>query len=171
MKKKIFSILAKTKKSGITDHQNNEGQKEDLELPFFELSTIVCATNNFSFKNKLGEGGFGSVYKVSLWCACTKEIKMMKYSFSLFSFQNLAICKWEFQGTLEDNQEIAVKRLSRSSGQGLNEFKNEVRLIAKLQHRNLVKLLGCCIQQEEKILIYEYMPNKSLDCFIFGLNP
>ncbi|KAK4576411.1 hypothetical protein RGQ29_027107 [Quercus rubra] len=117
----------------LEDHQNNEGQKEDLELPFFELSTIVCATNNFSFKNKLGEGGFGSVYK----------------------------------GTLEDNQEIAVKRLSRSSGQGLNEFKNEVRLIAKLQHRNLVKLLGCCIQQEEKILIYEYMPNKSLDCFIF----
>ena len=65
-KKKIFSISAKTKKSGITDHQNNEGQKEDLELPFFELSTIVYATENFSFKNKLGEGGFGSVYKVSL---------------------------------------------------------------------------------------------------------
>ncbi|KAJ7981663.1 Receptor protein kinase [Quillaja saponaria] len=108
-------------------------QKEDLELPLFDLSTIATATDNFSIDNKLGEGGFGPVYK----------------------------------GKLEDGKEIAVKRLSRSSGQGLNEFKNEVILIARLQHRNLVKLLGCCIHDEEKLLIYEYMPNKSLDSFIF----
>ncbi|XP_070677316.1 G-type lectin S-receptor-like serine/threonine-protein kinase At4g27290 [Malus domestica] len=110
-------------------------QKEDLELPLFDLMTIVSATSNFSIENKLGEGGFGSVFK----------------------------------GTMENGQEIAVKRLSKSSRQGLDEFKNEVTHIAKLQHRNLVKLLGCCIQEDEMILIYEFMPNKSLDFFIFGL--
>ncbi|XP_060675130.1 G-type lectin S-receptor-like serine/threonine-protein kinase At4g27290 isoform X2 [Ziziphus jujuba] len=119
--------------SAIMNNQNNESQTQNLEVLFFNLDKIVKATNNFSSSNKLGEGGFGPVYK----------------------------------GTLEDGQEIAVKRLSRSSLQGVNEFKNEVILIAKLQHRNLVKLLGCCVQGEEKMLVYEYMPNNSLDSFIF----
>nr|XP_043609056.1 cysteine-rich receptor-like protein kinase 15 [Erigeron canadensis] len=99
----------------------------------FELDTIEAATNNFSIHNKIGEGGFGRVYK----------------------------------GILQNGQEIAVKRLSKSSGQGALEFKNEVVLLAKLQHRNLVRLLGFCLQTEEKILIYEYVPNHSLDFFLF----
>ncbi|XP_062082943.1 G-type lectin S-receptor-like serine/threonine-protein kinase At4g27290 [Humulus lupulus] len=110
-----------------------ESQDDDLDVPLFDLHTINTATNNFSENNKLGEGGFGPVYK----------------------------------GILEGGQEIAVKRLSICSGQGVNEFKNEIKLIAKLQHRNLVKIFGYCIRRETKLLIYEYMSNKSLDYFIF----
>ncbi|KAM4121423.1 hypothetical protein ACB094_01G004700 [Castanea mollissima] len=113
--------------------QNIDGQSEDMEVTFCTLATIATATDNFSSNNKLGEGGFGLVYK----------------------------------GTVVDGNEIVVKRLSWSSGQGLKEFKNEVILIAKLQHRNLVRLLGYCIEGDEKILIYEYIPNGSLDSFIF----
>ncbi|XP_050367520.1 cysteine-rich receptor-like protein kinase 44 isoform X2 [Argentina anserina] len=122
----------KQKEMGIMGQKNDE-QNEDLELPLYSLSTIMNATDSFSSNKKLGEGGFGPVYK----------------------------------GILKDGQEIAVKRLSQTSGQGAAEFKNEVILIAKLQHRNLVKLLGCCIEGEEKLLVYEYMSNRSLDFYIF----
>ncbi|KAK7280212.1 hypothetical protein RJT34_25274 [Clitoria ternatea] len=103
---------------------------ETLQLDF---TAIMAATNNFSDANKLGQGGFGSVYK----------------------------------GRLSNGQEVAVKRLSGNSMQGDMEFKNEVLLVAKLQHRNLVKLLGFCLERKERILVYEFVPNKSLDFLIF----
>ncbi|KAK1305044.1 Receptor-like serine/threonine-protein kinase SD1-8 [Acorus calamus] len=116
-------------------YYSDRSSKEGMDLPLFDLDTMKMATDNFSDTNKIGEGGFGPVYK----------------------------------GSLKGDQKIAVKRLSRNSTQGPDEFKNEVVLIAKLQHRNLVRLLGCCIEGDERMLIYEYMPNKSLDTFIFDV--
>lgn len=72
------------------------------------------------------------------------------------------------QGVLYNGQEIAVKRLHKITRHGEEQFKNEVSVISKLQHRNLVRLLGYCIHKEERILVYEYLPNNSLDSILFG---
>ena len=163
----LLIILHKTDSNETTSQ--NGGQEEDLELPLFSICTITTATDNFSLNNKLGEGGFGPVYRVSFSYAnlrTTWKSETFRVTKRFATF----LLMWDFQGKLEDGQEIAVKRLAMGSRQGINEFKKEVKVIANLQHWNLVKLLGCCIQGEEKLLVYEYMPNKSLDSFIFGEN-
>uniref|UniRef100_A0A1U7WRF3 non-specific serine/threonine protein kinase n=1 Tax=Nicotiana sylvestris TaxID=4096 RepID=A0A1U7WRF3_NICSY len=122
------------KESLVTDDIN---QAKFEELLVYNFDILASATDNFHLSSKLGQGGFGPVYK----------------------------------GKLPEGKEIAVKRLSQSSGQGLEEFMNEVVVISKLQHRNLVKLLGCCTERGEKMLVYEYMPKRSLDAYLFGSNP
>ncbi|XP_050131517.1 cysteine-rich receptor-like protein kinase 10 [Malus sylvestris] len=120
-------------RNNAPSQENGRDDTKTLESLQIDLGTIETATNKFSDNNKLGEGGFGVVFK----------------------------------GTLANEQEIAVKRLSKSSKQGVQEFKNEVALVAKLQHRNLVGLLGFCLEGEEAVLVYEYVPNQSLDYFLF----
>ncbi|XP_031124013.1 G-type lectin S-receptor-like serine/threonine-protein kinase At1g67520 [Ipomoea triloba] len=116
-------------------HELNNG--ENVSIKVFTYEWIVATTNNFSLNCKLGQGGFGTVYK----------------------------------GVTPEGQEVAIKQLSERSKQGIVEFKNEVILIAKLQHTNLVKLLGFCIHKDQKMLIYEFMLNKSLDFYLFDQNP
>nr|GEU45997.1 probable LRR receptor-like serine/threonine-protein kinase At1g53430 [Tanacetum cinerariifolium] len=117
------------------------GDKEDKELRALELQTgyyslrqIKSATHNFDSANKIGEGGFGPVYK----------------------------------GVLPDGSEIAVKQLSARSKQGNREFVTEIGMISALQHPNLVKLYGCCIEGKELLLVYEYLINNSLARALFG---
>ncbi|KAL9669866.1 hypothetical protein QQ045_007416 [Rhodiola kirilowii] len=131
----LFEINLESTKGDLSSGKPVDSDKNyDPGLPLFSFESVAAATDNFSIENKLGEGGFGPVFK----------------------------------GTLLKGMEIAVKRLSKLSGQGIEELQNEAMLIARLQHRNLVRLLGCCLEREEKILIYEYMPNKSLDGFLFN---
>ncbi|CAN1124104.1 Cysteine-rich receptor-like protein kinase 10 [Linum perenne] len=109
---------------------DDDSSSETLSIPFTVLQEATC---KFSDENKLGQGGFGVVYK----------------------------------GKMLDGKEVAVKRLLTSSSQGLEELKTEVMLVAKLEHTNLVRLLGFCIQGKEKLLVYEYLPSGSLDHLLF----
>ncbi|KAK6946805.1 S-locus glycoprotein domain, partial [Dillenia turbinata] len=140
------------------DDSEWRSHEEDLDLPLIDFDTIKAITCDFADTKKIGQGGFGPVYKTNI----------QNYDLVLtLSPVNCNAEKIERTAMLHTGQEIAVKRLSKNSRQGLTEFKNEIILIAKLQHRNLVRLLGCCIQNEEQILIYEYLPNGSLDSYIF----
>ncbi|CAK8561787.1 unnamed protein product [Lathyrus sativus] len=129
-KTKMQDLVASNESYSIKDLED-DFKGHDINI--FNYASISEATMDFSSENKLGQGGYGPVYK----------------------------------GILPTGQEIAVKRLSKNSGQGIVEFKNELVLISELQHTNLVQLIGCCIHEEERILIYEYMPNKSLDFYLF----
>ncbi|XP_047325633.1 probable LRR receptor-like serine/threonine-protein kinase RFK1 isoform X2 [Impatiens glandulifera] len=104
------------------------------QISTFTLKQIRAATNNFELENKIGEGGFGPVYK----------------------------------GQLPDGTAVAVKQLSSVSRQGNREFLNEIGLISCLQHPNLVKLHGCCIEGDQLLLVYEFMENNSLARVLFG---
>ncbi|KAL4637794.1 hypothetical protein ACB092_03G101800 [Castanea dentata] len=123
-----------TEDSGDDDNMDDEFEKGTGPRRF-TYRELLNATNNFVERGKLGEGGFGGVYK------------------GLLS---------------ESNVEVAVKRVSKGSKQGKKEYKSEVKIIGRLRHRNLVQLIGWCHEQRELLLVYEYMPNGSLDSHLFG---
>ncbi|KAH9660252.1 Receptor-like serine/threonine-protein kinase [Citrus sinensis] len=130
----LSQAAAKASKDSATSQADaGDFNRNDPDLREYSLADIEVATDGFSIENKLGEGGYGPVYK----------------------------------GLLADGQIIAVKKLSKTSTQGFEEFKNEVILTAKLQHVNLIRVLGFCIDTQEYMLIYEYTPKRSLDYFLF----
>ncbi|XP_062152336.1 G-type lectin S-receptor-like serine/threonine-protein kinase At4g03230 [Alnus glutinosa] len=114
---------------GVFRQENMEG----IYAPFFDWECIRAATDNFSNAKKIGQGGFGCVFK----------------------------------GIFPGGEEIAVKRLSKVSQQGIKQFEKELVVMTKLQHMNIVGFRGYCIKGKERITVYEYMPNRSLDSFIF----
>ncbi|KAG9446994.1 hypothetical protein H6P81_013122 [Aristolochia fimbriata] len=120
-----------------------KGNDRDEELiglnskaDMFSYVELRKATNDFNPLNKLGEGGFGPVYK----------------------------------GTLSNGRTVAVKQLSVTSHQGKSQFMTEIATISAVQHRKLVKLYGCCLERDMRLLVYEYLENKSLDQALFGRN-
>ncbi|WVZ11616.1 hypothetical protein V8G54_016146 [Vigna mungo] len=132
----FFHNLIKPFKFSFSKEEHSGDDIQNLaaqENKVFSYETLVTATNKFSILNKLGEGGFGPVFK----------------------------------GKLSDGREIAVKRLSRRSNQGKTQFINEAKLLGRVQHRNVVNLIGYCTHASEKLLVYEYVPHKSLDKFLF----
>ncbi|KAH0464461.1 hypothetical protein IEQ34_007247 [Dendrobium chrysotoxum] len=136
--KKLTKILENLLKP-FTRRQRRESHKDleaiaGREQKSFRYETLAAATRNFSPKHKLGEGGFGPVYK----------------------------------GQLEDGRLVAVKRLGRGSRQGGKEFTNEAMLLSRLQHKNVVNLYGYCAHGEDKLLVYEYVANESLDKLLFS---
>ncbi|XP_031257160.1 probable LRR receptor-like serine/threonine-protein kinase At1g53430 [Pistacia vera] len=130
----VLVILWKMGYLWAKDLEDKELRALDLQTGFFTLRQLKSATHNFDPENKIGEGGFGPVYK----------------------------------GTLADGAVIAVKQLSSKSKQGNREFVTEIGMISALQHPNLVKLYGCCIEGKELLLIYEYLENNSLARALFG---
>uniref|UniRef100_A0ACD5UZY5 Uncharacterized protein n=1 Tax=Avena sativa TaxID=4498 RepID=A0ACD5UZY5_AVESA len=128
------SAIIRFKRRKAKKHDNAFDNMARGKCTIYDFPTLQEATGNFSEKHKLGEGGFGTVYK----------------------------------GNLPHGQEIAVKKLIEgSTGQGLDQIRNEVLLLAQLQHRNLVRLQGFCLHQNEMLLVYEYIKNGSLDNFLF----
>ncbi|WZZ07451.1 hypothetical protein YC2023_093372 [Brassica napus] len=128
----VVILIIRKRRKRYTDDE--EILNMDVKPYTFSYSELKTATQDFNPSNKLGEGGFGPVYK----------------------------------GNLNDGREVAVKQLSVGSRQGKGHFVAEIVAISTVMHRNLVKLYGCCYEGDHRLLVYEYLPNGSLDQALFG---
>ena len=127
-------IRSHTKEDLVFDRYMDDEFQRGTGPKKFSFSDLVRATNNFNDREKLGQGGFG----------------------------------WVYRGYLSDsNSLVAVKRISKGSKQGIKEYASEVKIISRLRHKNLVQLIGWCHERGELLLIYEFMPNGSLDTHLF----
>ncbi|KAL2499068.1 Cysteine-rich receptor-like protein kinase 3 [Abeliophyllum distichum] len=130
----LFLRYHLSRESKVAARGNILGSTELQGPTTYNYKDLKSATSNFSEENKLGEGGFGDVYKA----------------------------------TLKNGNVIAVKKLDISISRAKADFESEVRLISNVHHRNLVRLLGCCNKAGELILVYEFMPNGSLNNYLYG---
>ncbi|XP_021900975.1 G-type lectin S-receptor-like serine/threonine-protein kinase At4g03230 isoform X2 [Carica papaya] len=155
----IFIYLWRRKKSG--QQHNSENAQRQAAIQLYDSEKRV--------KEMMGSGQFSEEDKKGIDLPFFDFLDILTATDNFSEANKLGKGGFGpvYKGYFPGGQEIAVKRLSSLSGQGLEEFKNEIVLIARLQHRNLVRLLGYCVRGDEKILLYEYMPNKSLDFFLF----
>uniref|UniRef100_A0A8I6XRD1 Protein kinase domain-containing protein n=1 Tax=Hordeum vulgare subsp. vulgare TaxID=112509 RepID=A0A8I6XRD1_HORVV len=133
-KKKQHNLYSHRQQEILHSNTSISGISAEKNIRLFSYAQLRSATDNFNHNNKVGRGGFGTVYK----------------------------------GTLQNKQDVAVKVLSAESRQGIREFLTEIDVISNVKHPNLVELIGCCVEAENHILVYEYLENSSLDRALLG---
>lgn len=138
----------------------------------YTYKELKSATEDFSLANKIGEGGFGSVYKVHMLFQYNIHIEdRLRDSLSTLchSMKGTSLnIIMDFQGRLKNGNLAAIKVLSAESRQGVKEFMTEIKVISEVEHENLVKLYGCCVEDNHRILVYNYLENNSLSQTLLG---
>jgi len=134
-------------------------------MKVYTYKELKKATNNFNLANKINQGGFGSVYKVT-----NKHLKYLYHHHLIcFSIETLRIYILVYdQGVLKDGRLAAIKVLSLEFRLKAEKFLTEISVISEIRHENLVELYGCCVEGGHRILVYRYLENSSLAQTLLG---